>query len=99
MIALLGEKATQGVNQQADIRAALVHLEGQVINLACDDIGRHISCRVLLPMICDCLEAKFDEAVCQRRAAVQRAVNFLVYPTKCFVELLSQSTIACAVSV
>lgn len=56
------------------MRAALVHLEGQVINLACDDIGGAANSNVLLPMLCERLEAKFDADVAQRKAAIEQAV-------------------------
>ena len=87
LIEMLQDAARDGTKLQADMRAALVHLEGQVINLACDDIGRHVYCGVLLPMICDRLEAKLEETLCQKKAAIQQAVRVLLGLRMSFVEL------------
>ena len=69
------DTSAEGEEEQAQMRAALVHLEGQVINLACDDIGGAANSNVLLPMLCDRLEAKFDADVAQKKAAIQQAVT------------------------
>ena len=66
MMVMLRDTAAAGMKEQAKSHAALVHLEGQVINLACDDIAGPVSCNVLLPMICDRLETKLDQALCQK---------------------------------
>lgn len=70
----LVDTATEGEQEQAEIRAALVHLEGQVINLACDDIVGAANSNVILPLLCDRLEAKYEMDICQKRAAIQQAV-------------------------
>ena len=92
---LLRDASRDGTKLQAGIRAALVHLEGQVINLACDDIGRHVYCDVLLPMICDRLEDKFEETLCQRKAAIQQAVTLRWGLTIRFVDLFLKWTCIC----
>ncbi|KAL3130352.1 hypothetical protein ABBQ38_008180 [Trebouxia sp. C0009 RCD-2024] len=71
----LADTAKEDEEEQADIRAALVHLEGQVIDLACDDIGGAVNSNVLLPMLCHQLEAKYEMDISQKRAAVQQAVT------------------------
>lgn len=82
-----------------------MHLEGQVINLACDDIGGAVNSSVVLPMLCNRLETKFDAAVFRKRTAIHQAVtafccSFVVYSDKvlCLVWLLGQqfhSRLAC----
>lgn len=74
----LADTAKEDEEEQADIRAALVHLEGQVIDLACDDIGGAVNSNVLLPMLCHQLEAKYEMDISQKRAAVQQAVTALI---------------------
>lgn len=69
-----GHSSGGGEEEQAEIRTALVHLNCQVIYLACDDIVWPISCNVLLPVICDRLETKYDEAcvwICGKVAAAK----------------------------
>lgn len=39
-------------------RAALIHLEAQVINVACDDPGRAVGSSVLLPILRDRIESQ-----------------------------------------
>lgn len=74
IVSALVDTAQEGEEEQADIRAAPVHLEGQVINLACDEIGGAVNANILLPMLCHQLEAKYEMDISQKRAAVQQAV-------------------------
>lgn len=78
IVSALVDTAQEGEEEQADIRAAPVHLEGQVINLACDEIGGAVNANILLPMLCHQLEAKYEMDISQKRAAVQQAVTALV---------------------
>ena len=77
IVVLMGDRVSEGCQEQADSRAAIVHLQGHVMNLACDDIGRAMGVHVLLPMMCQRLEAKFGETIHQQEAAVHQAVRNL----------------------
>ncbi|KAL0037645.1 hypothetical protein WJX77_006007 [Trebouxia sp. C0004] len=62
-------------------RAALIHLEAQVINVACDDPGRAVGSSVLLPMLRDRIESQAyahynkDVLLAEQKAAAQKAAK------------------------
>ncbi len=60
-IRFLNQHIREGEKYQAKSRAALIHLEAQVIDVACDDPGRAVGSTVLLPMLRHRIETKAYE--------------------------------------
>lgn len=54
----LQQHVKEGERWLAANRAALIHLEAQVINVACDDPGRAVGATVLLPMLRERIESQ-----------------------------------------
>ena len=57
VVKFLQHHVKEGERFQAANRAALIHLEAQVINVACDDPGRAVGANVLLPMLRERIES------------------------------------------
>lgn len=58
IVEFLHQHIKKGERIQAANRAALIHLEAQVINVACDDPGRVVGAHVLLPMLRERIESQ-----------------------------------------
>jgi len=58
IVKFLQQHVKEGERWQAANRAALIHLEAQVINVACDDPGRAVGATVLLPMLRERIESQ-----------------------------------------
>ncbi len=58
IVKFLQQHVKEGERCQAANRAALIHLEAQVINIACDDPGRAVGAIVLLPMLRERIESQ-----------------------------------------
>ena len=54
----LQQHVKEGEKIQAANRAALIHLEAQVIDVACDDPGTVVGANVLLPMLREHIESQ-----------------------------------------
>lgn len=57
-----------------DGRAALAHLENQVVNVACDDPGAAIGSQLVLPLLQDRLDGRALEYAAARAAEAEEAV-------------------------
>lgn len=72
---LLHRHVEMSEQRLANMRAALVYLEAEVINMACDDPGRTIGRCVLLPLIRERVEAKMTDAALQVEAQAEAEVS------------------------
>ena len=61
--------------QQVDDRAALIQLEAQVINAACDNPGLLVTYKLFLPMVRERLMLKLPQSVQDKHAQPQRQVH------------------------
>ena len=65
----------QSEQESAASRAALIQLEAQLIDIACDDAARDIEASVLLPMLRDRIESKAHEFYNRDVLQAQRQVR------------------------
>ncbi|KAA6426501.1 MAG: U box, partial [Trebouxia sp. A1-2] len=81
IVEFLHQHIKKGERIQAANRAALIHLEAQVINVACDDPGRVVGAHVLLPMLRERIESQAyahynkDALLAEQKAAAQKAAK------------------------
>ena len=87
----LQQHVKEGERCQAANRAALIHLEAQVINVACDDPGRAVGATVLLPMLRERIESQAyahfnkhvllaEQKVCPAsNQTIHQSINLCIY--------------------
>jgi len=91
IVKFLQQHVKEGERFQAANRAALIHLEAQVINVACDDPGRAVGATVLLPMLRERIESQAyahfnkdvllaEQKVCPAsNQTIDQSINLCIY--------------------